>query len=137
MRRRVFTIVFTLLAAVAGAFAGRFAADMRRQPSTDHLDEPDSPPNSIRPRDVVPGLIAALRVGDRPWSFLHIPPWLAAFAVNFGLGALAGDLEPLTAALRGERGGHGWGHWGGEPAWTEAHVVRASNSAPATEPSAS
>src|SRR5690606_25008292 len=51
----------------------------------------------LRVQDVVPGLVAAFRVTDAPWSWFHIPPWLAAFAVNFGVGALGGDLAKLKA----------------------------------------
>ena len=40
--------------------------------------------------------VAALRVGDRPWSYLHIPPWLAAFVVNF---AVANGLDIRGHAL--------------------------------------
>jgi hypothetical protein len=50
----------------------------------------------------MPGLVAALRVHDRPWSFLHIPSWLAAFTVNFAFTALGRELGPLFGALRGD-----------------------------------
>jgi len=38
-------------------------------------------------------------VRDRPWSYLHIPSWLAAFAVNLAVGALAQELAPVLRAL--------------------------------------
>ena len=36
-----------------------------------------------------------MRVRDRPWSWLHIPSWLAAFAVNFAVAAVGSDLQKL------------------------------------------
>lgn len=133
MRRRVTGILFAALAGVAGALAGRYVARLRRdseaEPTAESHAEAGEPP--LRPRDVIPGLIAALRVHDRPWSYLHIPAWLAAFAVNFGLAAMRPELGPFANSSRGE-GGWGWRR----PAtrWTEAHVL-VSESAPATDTS--
>ncbi|MEZ4553926.1 MAG: hypothetical protein R3B59_08465 [Dehalococcoidia bacterium] len=123
---RLFKILFAVAAGVAGALAGRYVARLRHKPAHEFeaeaqgaLSEP-----ALRPRDVIPGLIAALRVHDRPWSYLHIPAWLAAFAVNFGLAAAGREFGPLASSLRGEEDGWGWRR----PAtrWTEARVVSGS-----------
>jgi len=102
MFRRLFAVLFALLAAVGGAILGKIVADARRQAERDGVQHLDMDVTALHPRDVMPGLIAALRVRDRPWSFLHIPSWLAAFTVNFAFAALAHDLEPLLRTLRGE-----------------------------------
>jgi hypothetical protein len=102
MLGRLFGILFALLAAVAGAVLGRMAADVRRQSEAGEAVRVQAESASLRPRDVMPGLIAALRVHDRPWSYLHIPSWVAAFGVNFAFAALAHELGPLLGALRGE-----------------------------------
>lgn len=92
---RIRFLLFIALAAVAGAVAGRVAAEVRRQ------QEAGEPVNisirdlKIRAQDLVPGLVAAARVRDTPWSWLHIPSWLAAFGVNFGVGAVGGDLSRI------------------------------------------
>lgn len=81
---------------VLGAAAGHIAADMRKQqaageePSQINLDSID-----LHPRDIVPGIIAAMRVTSAPWSWLHVPPWLAAFAVNFAFVGFAKELRSL------------------------------------------
>jgi hypothetical protein len=99
---RLFGIIFALLAAIAGAVLGRMAADMRRQSEAGEALHVQTESVSLRPRDVMPGLIAALRVHDRPWSYLHIPSWVAAFGVNFAFAALGRELGPLFGALRGD-----------------------------------
>jgi hypothetical protein len=102
MFRRLFAILFALVAALAGAALGRVVADARRQSEAGEEMHLDMDVTALHPRDVMPGLIAALRVRDRPWSFLHIPSWLAAFSVNFAFAALAHELGPLLRTLRGE-----------------------------------
>jgi hypothetical protein len=102
MFRRLFGILFALFAALAGAVLGKVVADARRQSESDEEMHLDMDMTALHPRDVMPGLIAALRVRDRPWSFLHIPSWLAAFSVNFAFAALAHELGPLLRTLRGE-----------------------------------
>jgi len=94
---------------------------MRRESASEYTSgaAPVADEPVLRPRDVIPGLVAALRVHDKPWSFLHIPAWLAAFAVNFGLAAMGRELGPLGNSLRG--GDDGWGR--PAPRWTEARVV--------------
>lgn len=101
---RLFGILFALLAAVAGAVLGRMAADLRRQSEAGEPLQLETESVSLRPRDVMPGVIAALRVHDRPWSYLHIPSWFAAFSVNFAFAALSRELGPLLGVLRGDSG---------------------------------
>jgi hypothetical protein len=93
---RLRLIVFVLIAAVAGAVAGRIAAEARRRAEAG--EDPagiDIRSITLRAQDLVPGLVAAVRVRDKPWSWLHIPSWLAAFGVNFGVAAVGGDLSRL------------------------------------------
>jgi hypothetical protein len=70
----------------------------------------------VRPQDVVPGVVAAFRVGDPPWSWFHIPRWLAAFGVNFATAALSGDLGRLRELF--EAGGFPLGD-----RWREGHAT--------------
>ena len=96
MLRHLRFLCFVLLAALAGAVAGRVAGEVRRR--TEAGEDPmdiDITTISLRPTDLVPGLVAAFRVRDTPWSWLHIPSWLAAFGVNFGVAAVGGDLSRL------------------------------------------
>ena len=96
MMRRLRTIVLVLLFAVAGAALGRVAAEIRkRQEAGEDPADIDIRQVRIRPADVVPGLVAAVRVRDQPWSWLHIPSWLAAFAVNLAVAAAGGDFSRL------------------------------------------
>ncbi|MGE0230026.1 MAG: hypothetical protein AB7I38_06150 [Dehalococcoidia bacterium] len=122
---RLFKILFAIAAGVAGALAGRYVARMRRESAASYAgDDTSSEAEAmLRPRDVIPGLIAALRVHDRPWSYLHIPAWVAAFAVNFGLAAAGREFGPLASSLRGEE--DGWGSRRPAARWTEARVVPA------------
>src|SRR5207245_983745 len=108
-----------LVGAALGAAAGRLVARWRADSEAGLDPQLDMAAAQPRPRALVPGLVAALRVTDRPWSYLHSPAWLAAFGVNFAVAALARELGPLLRALgvRGmaedeveERG----------PAWTSA-----------------
>ncbi len=91
LRRAVMVMVY----AVVGAVAGRVAMDLRQRHLRGEPLEVKLDASSLRPQEVVPGLIAAMRVRDRPWSYLHIPGWFAAFAVNFAVAALGRELRPL------------------------------------------
>ena len=96
MLRRLRFVLFIAIAAIAGALAGRLAAEFRRR--TEAGEDPmdiDITSISLRPSDLVPGIVAAFRVRDTPWSWLHIPSWLAAFGVNLGVAAVGGDLGRL------------------------------------------
>lgn len=94
--RRVRSLLFVLLAAALGAVLGRIALEARQK-----MDAGEAPTSvdlrhvTIRVQDVIPGLVAAFRVKDAPWSWFHIPSWLAAFGVNFGLTAVGGDITRL------------------------------------------
>jgi hypothetical protein len=94
--RRVRSLLFVLVAAALGAVLGRIALEARQK-----MDAGESPTSvdlrhvTLRVQDIVPGLVAAFRVKDAPWSWFHIPSWLAAFGVNFGLTAVGGDITRL------------------------------------------
>jgi len=96
MMRRLRSILLVLVASALGAVLGRIALDARKR-----MEAGESPLDidfskvTIRVQDVVPGLVAAFRVKDAPWSWFHIPSWMAAFAVNFGLTAAGGDISRL------------------------------------------
>lgn len=102
MLRRLRSVIFVLIAAALGAVLGRIALQARER-----MDAGESPSDidlgqiSFRVQDVIPGLVAAFRVKDAPWSWFHIPAWLAAFAVNLGVGAAGGDIAALKS--RAER----------------------------------
>jgi hypothetical protein len=104
MLRRLMTVLAAIAFAILGALVGRLVADLRRQSEAQEQRHVELDSMSVRPRDVMPGLVAALRVRDRPWSYLHIPSWLAAFSVNFAFAALSHELGPLLRTLRGEDG---------------------------------
>ena len=96
MRRRLIAILVTVAWALAGAAAGHALGELRRRreagdPSTPTLEE-----LLPRPQEVVPGLVAAMRVRERPWSLLHIPPWLAAFTVNFVVAVVSSEFRSST-----------------------------------------
>jgi hypothetical protein len=96
MLRRLRFLFFVALAAVAGAVAGRIAAEARRrQEAGESPAGLDLSKITIRVQDLVPGAVAAVRVRDTPWSWLHVPSWLAAFAVNFAVAAVGGDFSRL------------------------------------------
>lgn len=102
MLRRLRTVLFVIVAAALGAVLGRVALQARhRMDAGEPLGDIDL--SQVQPRltDVIPGLVAAFRVKDAPWSWFHIPSWLAAFAVNFGVGAAGSDIAALKA--RAER----------------------------------
>ena len=108
MMRRLRQFVIAVIFGALGAVAGRLAADFRRQQAA---GEPPSPPNldgiNVKPQDIVPGIVAAMRMTSRPWSWLHIPPWFAAFAVNFGILAFADELQSIRGMGRDALGGAG------------------------------
>ncbi|MPZ99850.1 MAG: hypothetical protein GEU80_11045 [Dehalococcoidia bacterium] len=125
--RRLRTLVFVLLAAIAGAAAGRLFAEARRRAEAG--EDPtaiDLESVRLRPQDVVPGVVAAFRVGEAPWSWLHVPTWLAAFAVNFGAAALAGDLQKIRATFE-ESGLADFGGHGGTRQPAETYVTTSTN----------
>ena len=93
--RFVRTILGALAAAVLGVVVGRVVAGVRREAQGEEAMSFDAATLVPQPQEVVPGLVAALRVSDAPWSALHVPPWLAAFVVNFALTALGREIAPL------------------------------------------
>ena len=96
MMRRLRVAFAALLSAALGAVAGRMAADLRRSAAAGEALAIDPGGFELRPQDIVPGIVAAMRVGDRPWSFLHIPPWMAAFFVSFTVAAFMREIGELT-----------------------------------------
>ena len=137
MARRLRTLLFALLFAVLGAVAGRVANDIRRQRAAGEQPRLDLDGINLRPRDIAPGVVAAMRVSSRPWSLLHIPPWMAAFSVNFAIAAFARELGPLGRMARGEfDGGEGAGEpdFGAGPSAEPAAAWTATTSAPAEPP---
>lgn len=95
MMGRIRFLLLIAIAASAGAVAGRVAAEVRRQRDAGQHIDLSLADVKIRLQDVVPGLVAAARVRDTPWSWLHIPSWLAAFGMNLGVGAVGGDLSRI------------------------------------------
>ena len=96
MLRRLRKFALIIIAAGAGVLIGRGAAKSRARSKAGEdplkLDKEDL---EISPQDMAPGVIAAFRVGEPPWSWLHIPGWLAAFGTNFAVTAVGGDLDRL------------------------------------------
>ena len=90
VRRAILVVVY----AVLGAVAGRVAMDLRQRQLRGEPLEVKLDASTLRPQEIVPGIIAAMRVRDRPWSYLRIPGWFAAFAVNFAVSALGRELHP-------------------------------------------
>ncbi|MEE8337098.1 MAG: hypothetical protein V3R95_03470 [Dehalococcoidia bacterium] len=120
MFRRLSQFVVAVTFGVLGAAAGRAFVDLRKQQQAG--EQPALPALSldrikVRPQDVAPGVVAAMRVTSRPWSWLHIPPWLAAFAINFGLVAFARELNSLRGMSMGAIPGMDGGE--DDPAWGE------------------
>lgn len=107
MVRSVRRAVMVMVYAVVGAVAGRVAMDLRQRHLRGEPLEVKLDASSLRPQEVVPGLIAAMRVRDRPWSYLHIPAWFAAFAVNFAVSALGRELRPVEDETGERRGAFG------------------------------
>lgn len=95
MMGRIRFLLFIAIAAIVGAVAGRVAAEVRRQQEAGEPIDISLNDVKVRIQDLVPGLVAAARVRDTPWSWLHIPSWMAAFGVNFGVGAVGGDLSRI------------------------------------------
>ena len=102
MLRKIRMVLIAVGFAVLGAAAGRVAADLRRRQEQGEPLEVTREAAIPRPQEVVPGLIAALRVRDRPWLYLRIPGWFAAFAVNFAFSALGRELRPFARPSFGE-----------------------------------
>jgi hypothetical protein len=137
MGRRLRNMILIGLAAVVGSVLGRYAARAHAR-----IDSGEDPLGTafefnIRPQELVPGVVAAFRVGEPPWSWLHVPAWLAAFATNFAVTAVGGDLDRLRQTIE-ERA---MGMFGIEPEReVEIHDVTAvkpphgTDAAPATEP---
>lgn len=93
---RFLRVVFaTLVAAALGAVLGRLVAGLRRESQGEEAMAFDVGALTPSPQELVPGIVAAMRVTDAPWSALHVPPWLAAFVVNFSMAALGRELGPL------------------------------------------
>lgn len=100
MLGRLRTALLVLMGAAAGAVMGRVVLEARRRQEAglDPMDL-DIRRVTLRPQDLVPGIVAALRVNDAPWSWLHIPSPVAAFGVNLGVAAFGGDLASLRQAV--------------------------------------
>ena len=116
-------VLMTVLFALLGAAAGRLAAELRRREREG--DPPAVDLRAVLPRsqDIVPGLVAALRVRDRPWSFLRIPPWGAAFAVSFVVAAIGRELQPFAREQGGEGASYRFGQPEGAPGAPAAETV--------------
>lgn len=100
MFRSLRKLILIALAAAAGAVIGRWVAEARAR--VDEGEDPlaiDLRDVNVRPQDFVPGMVAAFRVGEPPWSWLHIPAWAAAFAMNFGTSVVGGDFDRLRQAF--------------------------------------
>ena len=137
MGRRLRNLILIGLAAVVGSALGRYAAQVHAR-----IDAGEDPLGAafefdIRPQELVPGVVAAFRVGEPPWSWLHVPAWLAAFATNFFVTAVGGDLDRLRQSIE-ERA---MGMLGIEPEReveihdvTEMEPSHGTDAAPAPEP---
>jgi hypothetical protein len=88
-------VFLTLAGAALGAVLGRLVAGLRRESQGEEAMAFDAGSLTPSPQELVPGIVAAMRVTDAPWSALHVPPWLAAFVVNFSMAALGRELGPL------------------------------------------
>ena len=102
MIRSVRRALMVMVYAVLGAVAGRVAMDLRQRQLRGEPLEVKLDASSLRPQEIVPGIIAAMRVRDRPWSYLHIPGWFAAFAVNFAVSALGREFRSPTDDAPGD-----------------------------------
>jgi hypothetical protein len=124
--RFVRTVLGALIAAALGVVLGRLVVGLRREAQGEEPMAFDAASLIPQPQEVVPGLVAALRVSDAPWSALHVPPWLAAFVVNFALTALGRELGPLlrTFGLGGDEDD--------APAHSDLWTVEATRSSEAT-----
>lgn len=96
MVRRIRSVVFVLIAAAVGAVLGRLIAEARqRQEAGEDIAAIDVREIRVRAADLVPGLVAAVRVHDQPWSWMRIPSWMAALSVNMAVGAVGGNIARL------------------------------------------
>ena len=96
MFRRSRNLILVVIAACAGALIGRWVAEARAR--LDRGEDPlalDLNDLQVRPQDIIPGVVAAFRVGEPPWSWFRLPGWLAAFGTNFVTSAIGGDLDRL------------------------------------------
>lgn len=136
---RLRTALFVLVGAAAGAVLGRVVLEARRRQEAgmDPMDI-DIRRVTLRPQDLVPGIVAALRVNDIPWSWLHIPSPLAAFGVNLGVAAFGGDLASLRQAVEraatsalGFDAQEMWSHgaWGASSTMVEEDIYRTPDDA--------
>lgn len=139
MLGRLRTAFFVLIGAALGAVLGRVILDARRRQEAglDPMDI-DIRHVTVRPQDLVPGIVAALRVNDAPWSWLHIPSPLAAFGVNLGVAAFGGDLAALRQSVeRAATGAMGfdpqemWAHgtWGATSTVVEEDIYHTPDDA--------
>jgi len=99
MGRHLRKFIMIGIAAVIGAALGRYASQVHAR-----IEAGEDPLSTdfeldIRPQEIVPGVVAAFRVGEPPWSWLHVPAWLAAFATNFAIAAVGGDLDRLRQTI--------------------------------------
>lgn len=142
MLRRLRSLILILLFALAGALLGRIAAEVRRrQEAGEDPADIDIRTIRIRPADLVPGLVAAVRVHDQPWSWLRIPSWLAAFSVNLAVAAVGGDLSRFRdMAERYAFGLAGIGDDGDDPVtyetYTSYETYETASAPPATSTTA-
>ena len=133
--RFIRTILGALIAAALGVVLGRLVAGLRREAQGEEPMAFDASTLLPQPQDVVPGLVAALRVSDAPWSALHVPPWLAAFVVNFALTALGREIAPLlrTFGIGGDEDDADEPAPGHSDLWT-VEATREPEAAPAPAP---
>ena len=104
MFSRLRLMVLSGLFAALGAVSGHIVAEVRRQQESAESPHLDLNHINVRPRDIAPGVVAAMRVSGRPWSWLHVPPWLAAFGVNFAIAAFAREISSVTGNTMEEAG---------------------------------
>ena len=102
MFRHLRLMIAAVLFAALGAVAGRVVADIRRQQAAGETPHLYVDRITVRPRDIAPGVVAAMRVSGPPWSWLHVPPWMAAFGVNFAIAAFGGEFASLGLAGGGD-----------------------------------
>jgi hypothetical protein len=135
--RFIRTILGAVIAAALGVVLGRLVAGLRREAQGEEAIAFDASTLVPQPQDVVPGLVAALRVSDAPWSALHVPPWLAAFAVNFALTALGSELAPWlrTFGIGGDEEAEPEPSRGHGDLWTVEATRESDAASPSSPPS--
>jgi hypothetical protein len=99
MGRHLRNFILIGIAAVVGSALGRYATQMHSR-----IDAGEDPLGAefefdLRPQELVPGVVAAFRIGEPPWSWFHVPAWLAAFATNFAVAAVGGDLDRFRQSI--------------------------------------